>query len=84
MKTNITFNSSAKRDILKFFDKEINNEGIIVESSSKEKVLGLDGTDIYETEFAGIKAGSEIFLKKDLISMMKLVDETKNEFSRQS
>jgi hypothetical protein len=77
MEINITFNSSAKRDILKFFEKEVTSEGIIIESSSKEKVLGLDGTEVCEEEFAGIKAGSEIFLKNDLVSLMQLAEETK-------
>ena len=77
MEINITFDSSARRDILKFFDKEVNSKGIIVESSSKEEVLGLDGTEVYEKEFAGIKGDfeTEVFLKRDLVSMMKLTEE---------
>jgi len=75
MDLNITFDSSAKEDILSFFDKEINKEGLIVESLTKEPIIGLDGTEVHEKEFAGIKKGSEIFLKNDLISMMKLSEE---------
>jgi hypothetical protein len=75
MDIKITFDSNAKEDILSFFDKEINDEGIIVESSTKEPIISLDGTEVHEKEFAGIKNGSEIFLKKDLISMMKLSEE---------
>lgn len=77
MDIKITFDSSARKDILNFFDKEVNEDNIIVESSTKELVLGMDGSEIYEKEFAGIKKGSEIFLKSDLISMLKLADERK-------
>lgn len=75
MDMNFTFDSTAKSDILGFFGKEVNEENIIVESSSKEPVIGLDGYEVYEKDFAGIKKGSEIFLKNDLLSMMKLADE---------
>ena len=77
MDMNITFDSTAKEDILHFFAKEINDGGIIVETESKESVIALDGSEVCSGEFAGIKSGSEIFLKKDLISMMKLSEESK-------
>ena len=51
---------------MSFFDKEISEDGLIVESSTKEPIIGLDGTEVHEKEFAGIKKGSEIFLKNDL------------------
>lgn len=75
MNINLTFDSNAKKDILNFFNKEINEEGLIVETNTKEAVISLDGLELHEKEFAGIKKGSEIFLKNDLISVLKLSEE---------
>lgn len=73
MNINLTFNSNAKKDILNFFNKD--EEGLIVETNTKEAVISLDGLELHEKEFAGIKKGSEIFLKNDLISVLKLSEE---------
>lgn len=77
MDIKLTFDSSARKDVLNFFDKEVNDDNVIVESSSKEPVVGLDGSEVFEKDFAGIKKGSEVFLKSDLVSMLKLADERK-------
>ncbi|MFO7710348.1 MAG: hypothetical protein ACLFP2_00810 [Candidatus Woesearchaeota archaeon] len=77
MTNRLTFNSSAKKDILGFFGKEINEESFIIEKDTQEPVIGLDGTEVHEDEFAGLRKGSEIFLKNDLISIMRLADETR-------
>lgn len=77
MSVKLTFDTSAKRDVLSFFNKEINEDGLIVEASNEEPVVGIDGSEVHEKEFAGIKKGSEIFLKTDLISMLKLADKKK-------
>jgi len=75
MKT-ITFSSSAKKFILEAFDKAINSDGYIVEKSNpQQKVLAPDGEPIILDDFAGVKKGSEVFIKSDLISLMKLCDE---------
>ncbi len=77
MDVNLTFDASAAKDILNFFGKKINDDNLVVEAETEQPVLGLDGSEVLECEFAGIKNGSEIFLKKDIISMMKLVNDTK-------
>jgi hypothetical protein len=39
-----------------------------------QKVLAIDGNELNYDEFAGIKKGSEIFIKSDLNSIVKLAD----------
>ncbi len=71
----ITFEASAKEDILSFFDKSVDDEGLIVEKDNPtQRVITLEGEEISLKEFAGIKRGSEIFIKSDLISLMNLSD----------
>ena len=72
----ITFHKSAKFFILDAFDKLVTDGGIIVEKSNPEqKVLAQDGQAVQIDEFAGIRKGSEVFIKSDLISLMTLCDE---------
>ncbi len=71
----ITFEESAKRGILSFFDKSIDDEGFVVEKDDpSQRVITPEGDEITLEEFAGLKKGSEIFIKSDLISLMNLSD----------
>lgn len=71
----IEFEKSAGIDVLKFFDKTIDEEGYIVEKSKPtQRVLDMNGEEIKTDEFAGITPGSEIFVKSDLISLIHLAD----------
>ncbi len=71
----ITFDSSTRSDVLSCFDKSIDSNGYIVERDSPtQKVITPDGEDIKIEEFAGIRKGSEIFLKSDLPTLIELVD----------
>lgn len=75
-KVRITFDSSVKKDILDFLDKTVNKEGFIVEKQNPEqKVLTFDGQEISLEEFGGVKRGSEVFIKNDLVSLMRLSKE---------
>lgn len=72
----ITFEESAKEKILSFFDKTVDNEGFIVERDEPtQRVITPDGEEIVFEEFAGIRRGSEIFIKSDLTSLMNLADQ---------
>lgn len=74
MKT-ITFDSSVREDVLKGFDKKVNKDGIIVEQSNPEqKVLAQDGEEVNIQQFAGVRRGSQIFIKSDLPSILRLAD----------
>lgn len=81
----ITFDKSARKFILESFNKTIAEEGFIVEKSNpQQRVLTPAGEEIRELEFAGVKKGSEVFIKSDLLSIIELSDElqSKNESSR--
>lgn len=71
----ITFEKSTKELILSFFDKIVDKDGFIVEKGDiTQRVLTPDGEEITLDEFAGIRKGSEIFIKSNLPSMIELVD----------
>ena len=71
----ITFDESAKPDILDFFDKKIVPDGYIVEKENpSHKVLTPDGEELFHTDFAGVRKGSTIFISADLVSLVKLAD----------
>lgn len=68
----ITFqnNKATKKFLLEVFGKTIDQDNNIVEKETKEKVLGSDGQPITLDEFGGIKNGSEIFIKNDIVSLV--------------
>lgn len=71
----ITFEASATKELLDFFDKAVDDEGYIVEKNNTEqKVLTADGELLQEKEFAGLMKGSEIFIKSDITSLINLAD----------
>jgi len=71
----ITFEKDAKLEILDGFNKAVDENGYIVEKSNPaQKVLTVDGEELKLDDFAGIRKGSAIFIKSDLISIINLVD----------
>ncbi len=80
MKTNktITFDKSAKNFVLDAFDKSVDKDGYIVEKKNpKQRVIAQDGQEVEFDKFAGIKKGSQVFIKSDLVSIIKLSDSLK-------
>ena len=77
MKLNkLVFDKNTRGFILSAFDKAVDHEGYIVEKTHLEqRVLSRDGQEVKEEEFAGIRKGSEIFIKSDLPSLIQLCDE---------
>lgn len=70
-KVTVTFDEAFKKDVLEMFDKAVDDDNFIVEASNPaQKVLTPNGEDIRLKEFVGIKKGSEIFIKGDLISLI--------------
>ncbi len=75
--TTITFDRRIKNFVLETFDKIV-KEGLIFEKKNpSQAVIALDGQEVTYEQFAGIKKGSEIIIKSDLISLMKLCDALK-------
>ena len=73
MNTKITFTSSAKKDILEMLSKSVDKDGYIVEKSNPEqRVLTFDVEEITLDDFGGFQRGSEVFIKNNVVSLMKL------------
>lgn len=70
-KTRLIFTPKALPFILKSFGKSINENGIVIDESG-DPVLTPEGEEITKDNFGGIKKGSLIFLKKDLLTAIKL------------
>ncbi|MBI4152670.1 hypothetical protein HY495_03090 [Candidatus Woesearchaeota archaeon] len=69
----ITFSDSARGDILSLYGKSVDKEGFIVEKGDiSQKVLTPQGEEIRLEEWAGIRKGSEAFIKKDIFSLIEL------------
>lgn len=75
-KIKLTFDESVKREILGFIGKEVDNDNFIVEKDNpKQRVLTVDNEEITLKEFGGFQRGSEVFIKNDFISLMRLSKE---------
>ena len=72
-KARLTFNPSALPFLLKTFDHSINENGVILDPSG-EAVLTPEGEEITIDNFGGFKKGSINFLKKDLLTAIKLTE----------
>lgn len=73
---NITFenNSRTKKFILGLFGKETDENGYIIESMTKKRILGADGQEITLSDFGVLKNGSEIYAKDDIVSMVSFYE----------
>lgn len=74
IKPKLLFTDKALPLILKAFGKEINADGIIIETKTGQPVLTPEGEEVYAREFGGLKKGSEIFIKDDLYSIINLAE----------
>tara|TARA_Y100000310_G_C20659356_1_gene803807 strand:- start:526 stop:765 length:240 start_codon:yes stop_codon:yes gene_type:complete len=71
--SNITFNKSAREDVLRLYGKKLDKEGFIVEKDNEEqRVLTTKGEEIHIDDWAGIIKGSEAFIKSDMFSLTEL------------
>jgi len=75
MKT-ITFDESSRKVILQVFGKDIDEQGYIVDTKTGQRVLSPDGEEVLAKDFAGIRKGSEIFITKDLPSLLQFANTT--------
>ena len=73
----ITFDKSFAKDVLSAFGNNIDVDGYIVSNETGGRVLSQDGEEVRFTEFAGIVPGSQIFIKSDVVSLIKYLEWTK-------
>lgn len=72
----ITFDKELQSQVLDLFDKKVKGN-VIVEKQTEDPVLTENGELVTEAEFAGIKNGSEIFIKSDITSLIEYVNKKK-------
>ncbi|MEK7497649.1 MAG: hypothetical protein AAB656_01890 [Patescibacteria group bacterium] len=70
----IIFDKSLAPAILNAFGKAVSEEGLIFDKSTKKLIFTPEGEEIHKEEFAGIIPGSEIYLKSDIVSLIKYVE----------
>jgi len=69
----VTFSESAREDILDLYEKTVDDEGFIVEKQNlNQRVLTPKGEEIHIKEWAGVRKGSEAFVKNDTFSLIEL------------
>ncbi|MFZ2641645.1 MAG: hypothetical protein WA117_11655 [Verrucomicrobiia bacterium] len=77
MSIQITFDSSAREFVLDAFGKTV-REGFVVEKATPtQKVLTPRGEEIPVADFAGVRKGSVIFVKTDIVSLVETAESIK-------
>jgi len=78
-KFRITFDDSARDFVLDAFGKKVGKGGFIVEKSNPaQKVLTPRGEEIKAEELAGVRKGSTVFLKSDIVSLVEAAEAIKS------
>lgn len=74
----ITFDKNLRKFISGAFDVIEGEDGVLVEKGNpKQKVLTKDGKEIEFNKFGGVRKGSEIFIRSDIVSLIQLCDDLK-------
>lgn len=77
MPANLTFDESAAEDILEAFDREVDEEGYIIDPETGEReVVPGSNQEIHIDDFSGVEKGSVLFLNDDFTT---LVDHVKRQ-----
>lgn len=70
----ITFERGLATKLLSGFGKVVDESGYIVDVKSGKRVLSPEGEEVKLSEFAGIVPGSQLFIKSDVVSLIKYLD----------
>jgi hypothetical protein len=71
----ILFDEESQNKLFEVMGKTIDSHDFIVEKSDpSQRVLTKGGEEVKREEFAGVKTGSEEFIKNDLPSLLELAD----------
>jgi hypothetical protein len=73
----ITFDASARDYILAAFGKKISGGFVVEKTSPDQKVVTPRGEEIKAEEFAGVRKGSAIFLKSNIVSLVEAAEAMK-------
>lgn len=70
----ITFDESARDFILDTFGKTVRDGYIVEKSDPRQRVVTPRGEEIPIDEFAGIRKGSAVFVKTDIVSIIEAAE----------
>lgn len=73
MTTDIVFERSRIDYLLDLFDKEVDDQGYIVDSETGERVLSSDGTPLKPDDLGVVGHGSEVLVEDDFTSLVDYV-----------
>lgn len=75
----LVFDESARDFVLQAFGKTVDDSGYIVEAGNTSKrVQTIDGQEIKKEQFAGVRKGSEIYIKSDITSLIDMCDDIRS------
>ena len=74
MSLRVTFDGSSRSFILDAFGKAVCDGFIIEKSKPDQKVLTPRGEEISIQDFAGVRKGSAIFVKSDIVSLVEAAE----------
>jgi hypothetical protein len=74
MSLRVTFDLSARDFILEAFGKGVKDGFIVEKTDPKQKVITPRGEEIPLKEFAGVRKGSVIFVKSDIVSLVEAAE----------
>jgi hypothetical protein len=70
----ITFDAGSRPFVLDVFGKTTKDGFIVEKSNPCQKVLTPRGEEILLKEFAGVRKGSVIFVKNDIVSLVEAAE----------
>lgn len=71
MSIRVTFDTSTRDLVLEAFGKAASNGFVVEKAKSDQRVLTPRGEEIPLKEFAGVRKGSAVFLKSDIVSLVE-------------
>ena len=74
MSARITFDRSALNFVLDTFGKKERDGYVVEKSDPKQRVLTPRGEEIPVSELVGIRKGSAIFVKNDIVSIIEAAE----------
>lgn len=70
----ITFDESARAFVLDAFGKTIRDGFIVEKKKPSEKVITPRGEEVAVKDFAGVRKGSVILVKSDIVSLVEAAE----------
>ena len=77
-KINFVVSETQLKKILPMLNNKIDDDGYIIDSSTKIRVQSKDGDDIRLEEVGGLLTGSKVFVKKNIASLSEHLIEKKS------